>query len=420
LENRFDYRIEATVATVMAYTAMSPGHLYPFIAVMRELRMRTHEVVFAVNGPHEALDVDGIPLRCSEGSSAAEPLQPARHSGRALDVEAFASRGEPLAAALEAHAARLKPDYLLIDPMWWGASTAAEASGLPWATIAHNPVTFRGVGVDIRGPGLLPPRGLFGRLRYRALWFAMRANEDAVLLNTINAVRGVRHLPLVRHARDIDLRPPLILATTAEPFEYPRRDWPEALRFVGTLSWEPTVNQPKWVQQLDRRPVVLICGPTIPELPEAEGWPFVAMRALAHEPFQVIATLPTGPAHDMVPANARVERFIPHSALLGRAVCVICHGGWGITQKALAQGVPVVAIPHGYDRFEVARRLEVSGAGVMIPGSLLTPNKLRSAVREAMTRKEKAVAVARIFRTAGGAAAAADAIEDALSRQPVA
>ena len=64
-----------------------------------------------------------------------------------------------------------------------------------------------------------------------------------------------------------------------------------------------------------------------------------------------------------MPANAHVERWLPHSALLARAACVICHGGMGITQKALAAGVPLCVVPFGRDQFEVAARVAAVGAG---------------------------------------------------------
>lgn len=41
------------------------------------------------------------------------------------------------------------------------------------------------------------------------------------------------------------------------------------------------------------------------------------------------------------PPNASLHRFVPHSLVLTRAVAVVCHGGMGITQKALLAGVPV-------------------------------------------------------------------------------
>lgn len=60
------------------------------------------------------------------------------------------------------------------------------------------------------------------------------------------------------------------------------------------------------------------------------------------------------------PRNAHVLPFTPHAPILDRPVCAITHGGIGATQKALARGVPVCAVPFGRDQLEVARRVEVA------------------------------------------------------------
>ena len=45
------------------------------------------------------------------------------------------------------------------------------------------------------------------------------------------------------------------------------------------------------------------------------------------------------------------------------------HAGMGATQKALAHGVPVCAVPFGRDQLEVARRVEVAHAGTRLAAS---------------------------------------------------
>jgi UDP:flavonoid glycosyltransferase YjiC (YdhE family) len=83
----------------------------------------------------------------------------------------------------------------------------------------------------------------------------------------------------------------------------------------------------------------------------------------------------------------------------------------GITQKALAHGVPVVAVPFGRDQPEVARRVEVARAGVFLPAGKLRGSTLRRAVHEAITLRAGAQRIATAFAGAGGPAAAADALE---------
>ena len=129
----------------------------------------------------------------------------------------------------------------------------------------------------------------------------------------------------------------------------------------------------------------------------------------------VIATLPSDdPGALRVPPNGRAERFVPHGPILARASVAITHGGMGVTQKALAAGVPVVAVPFGRDQPEVARRVEVAGAGVRLPRARLRPETLRAAVATAMDRRAGALAVAEGYRAAGGPEAAASHLEAML------
>lgn len=136
------------------------------------------------------------------------------------------------------------------------------------------------------------------------------------------------------------------------------------------------------------------------------------LEALAAEDVQVVATMPAARlASRTVPANARVAEFLPHTPLLAEAACVVTHGGAGATQKALAAGVPVCVVPFGRDQSEVARRVELAGAGTRLPAPRLSPDWLRTAVLAAMTMADGARRVADGFAATGGPAAATDAVE---------
>ena len=135
----------------------------------------------------------------------------------------------------------------------------------------------------------------------------------------------------------------LIIAYTAEPFEYPRRDWPDKVRLVGPGLWEPPADPPPWIDDI-KQPLVLVTCSTL--LQNDRRLAEVACQAFAGEPVSaVVTTADIDPSTLTAPANVRVERFVPHSLILDHAACVVCHGGMGITQKSLADGVPVVAVP---------------------------------------------------------------------------
>jgi UDP:flavonoid glycosyltransferase YjiC (YdhE family) len=140
-----------------------------------------------------------------------------------------------------------------------------------------------------------------------------------------------------------------------------------------------------------------------------------ALAGLAGEALHVVATVASERLSDVVPPpNATLLRFAPHFPILARAACAITHGGMGATQKALALGVPVCAVPFGRDQPEVARRVEAVAAGARLPASRLNPRSLRTKVREAIACRPGAERIARCFAEAGGATGAADAVEQRL------
>ncbi len=182
---------------------------------------------------------------------------------------------------------------------------------------------------------------------------------------------------------------------------------------VGPGIWDPPAKSPAWLEEV-KRPLVLVTCST--EFQNDDKLVRMALEALAGEDVEVVVTTAgVDPASFTPPPNARVERFVPHRLVLEGAACVVCHGGMGITQKALASGVPVCVVPFGRDQFDVARRVVVADAGTRLPASRLRPERLRSAVREAMGKKEGAKRIAAAFASAGGPRAATEALEKLLN-----
>jgi UDP:flavonoid glycosyltransferase YjiC (YdhE family) len=200
-----------------------------------------------------------------------------------------------------------------------------------------------------------------------------------VIARHVNPLRVELGLRPLHRLDEFYLAADLLLNYTAEPFDYPRTDWPAKVRLVGPGLWEPPSTAPPWLDELSRPLVLVTCSTGFQnDVRLAE----TACAAFADEPFDVVLT--TGEVDvsaAVVPRNVRVERFVPHSAVLDRAVCV------------------------------VARRVEVAGAGVRLPARKLNAGRLRAAVHDAIVLRPGAERVATAFRAAGGASAAADALE---------
>jgi MGT family glycosyltransferase len=405
------------MATILAYTSPAIGHLYPMTPLLLELAARGHDVhvrTLATQVDHlRGLGLHAAPVDARIGDIE-HPDWEADNPKEALlvAVRTFCERaaldGPDLQAAVEA----IAPDVVIVDINAWGALTAAEASGLPWATFSPYTPPLSSKDAPPFGPGLRPVRGPLGRLRDALVRPLVLGVAEKAMRPRINEVRAGFGLGPVVSVDDFLRRCGLMLVATAEPFEYPRSDWGDDVLLVGASPWEPPQPAPAWLDAVDR-PIVLVT--TSSEQQDDAVLVRTALEALADEPVFVVATMPAGLTAGLdVPANARVERFVPHAAVLDRAAVAVTHGGMGATQKALVRGVPVVVVPFGRDQLEVARRAEVSGAGVRLPSRRLTPKRLRAAVRDAMGRTTSARAVADGFARAGGAGAAADAVEQRL------
>jgi MGT family glycosyltransferase len=330
----------------------------------------------------------------------------------AHSVATFVARSEHDAPDLRDAIAEERPDTVIVDINSWGALAAAEAWGGPWAAFCPYPLAIGSRDAPPFGPGFPPARGPLGRLRDRVARPIVVGTLERAMVPKTNAVRARLGLAPIASVDELFRRPPLLLYLTAEPFEYPRRDWPDNVVMVGPCEWEPASEPPAWLADITA-PIVLVT--TSSEFQGDGRLIQAALDGLADEPVFVVATLPAGDVGSLrVPPNARVERFVPHGQILDRAACAVTHGGMGATQKALARGVPVCAVPFGRDQPEVARRVEVAHAGTRLPASRLTPERLRDKVREAMGCADGAGRVAAAFKAAGGASAAADAIEHRL------
>ncbi len=318
-----------------------------------------------------------------------------------------------LRSAIDEH----RPEAMLIDCMAWGATAVAEKWGGPWAHWFPYPLAMTSRDVPPFGPGLKPASGLPGRIRDALLRPVLAGTLTKACFPQLNATRASVGVPPFKTTDEMLGVAPLLLYMTAEPFEYPRTDWPASVQMVGPCCWEPPSDPPAWLDQITR-PLVLVT--TSSEFQDDGRLVRTALDALADEDVQVVATMPSAELSGDVPANARVEQFIPHGPLLERAVCAITHGGAGATQKALATGVPVCVVPFGRDQLEVARRVEVADAGTRLPTQKLSARRLRRQVQLAMTKRDGAKRVAAGYQATGGAAAAADAFEKLAARSQTA
>src|ERR1700683_406881 len=118
-------------------------------------------------------------------------------------------------------------------------------------------------------------------------------------------------------------------------------------------------EEPSWWPELETgRPVVHVTQGTLDNA-DLGRLLLVTTRALARHDVLVVAT--TGgpdpePLRRGLPANVRLERFVPHDLLLPHVDVMVTNGGYGGVQQALANGVPLVVAGDSEDKPEGAAR----------------------------------------------------------------
>ena len=394
----------------LVYTSPARGHLYPAVDIALGLRRRGFDVeLHGLAAEVPALPSLGFEVHPLDPQIEALPLDDATAKtalGALRRVVSMFVRRAPLeVTALQKRLRAQRPDLMLIDINTWGAAAVAEASEIPWALFSPYLLPLPSRDAPPFGLGLRPRQDWLGRVRDALVLRTIRAALGSFTkpLNTIRAAVGAAAL---EHVVDFPLTAPCMLAMTAEPFEYAHSDWPACVHLCGPATWSPPAPAFPWASQ-PGPPLVLVTAST--ETQDDARLIEIALAAFADTDVRVVATTAAhDPAGFAAAANARVVRFVSHDAILPHAAAVICHGGMGITQRALAAGVPVCVVPHGRDQLEVGRRVERAQAGVFLSRDRLTAATLREAVVATRALRPGAARIASAFRQAGGGDRAAE------------
>jgi UDP:flavonoid glycosyltransferase YjiC (YdhE family) len=274
----------------------------------------------------------------------------------------------------------MHPDVVVSDILTLAPALAAEAAGVPRATLIPHVYPVHEDGLPFFGFGLRAARTALGRAVWRSGGPVLEAGlrRGRRELNEERAALGLA--PLERFHGGIS--DGLALVATYPQLEYPRR-WPSHVHVTGPMFFElpyPDVALPD-----GNEPLVLVAPSTSQD---REGQLVrVALEALADEPVRVVATWnrDQGAWEVDAPDDAVVVDWLSYSQVMPRASLVICHGGHGTVARALAEGVPVLVCPAIGDMAETGARVAWAGAGLMLPRRLLGHRALQQSAGRIVT-----------------------------------
>ena len=318
--------------------------------------------------------------------------------------DAFVDTAKAQLKDVQAILSRFPADVVLSDSVFLGGALAHALGGPPFAKFGDTVLGHRSRDTAPHGSALPPSSSPLGRLRNRALQWVHGRLVMRDLRSKLDGVRKQLGLPRgPRYFFDAFDSPFLWLQCSVPSFEYPRSDLPPMIHFIGPVLPDPMPDftPPTWWPEMQerRRPVVHVTQGTWAT--EADALLFPTIEALADQPVQVVATTGGGAVDQVLggrklPANTKLETFLPHTALLPHVDIMVTNGGANGVQAALAHAVPMVVAGNTEEKPEVAMRVAWSGVGIDLRTGKPTQKQIRDAVRRILALPSFKAAAKRI------------------------
>ena len=410
------------------------GHMNPMTTLARKLQARGHDVVFiAVPDAEQELRAANLKFvsfcerEYPAGSIAAEWSSVAKLQGEEVLRHTTSVLIPGLCKAafeqLPAKIAQAGVDALVIDKIFFYVELVAMHLGIPYVHI-WNVLHF-----DFSGT---TPASLFSWPHETTPEAISRNVEGLKLAGQIHApVQAVARPYVEKTGLQIDWNDPAatlsklaVITQTPKEFDFPNIPWPPQFHYTGPLHDEEG-REPvpfPW-EKLTGEPLVYASMGTL-----VNGLEYVYRTILdAVRPLPgVQVVLSVGRNIDLddlgpIPANTLVVTSAPQVELLKQASLCITHAGLNTALEALAQGVPMVAIPISYDQPGVAARIAYHGAGEFLELEELTVAHLSQMIQRVQSNpsyRNSARQLQKAIAQTHGLDLAAEVIEHAFGITP--
>lgn len=407
------------------------GHLNPMTALARRLQSRGNEVVFFgvpdVEPFARAAGLDFVPYGEAEypvGSiekffssvATMRGFEVVRHSCMDLNPDLTRMAFDYLAEKLTTTGV----EALVIDTVHFFIELVPLSMSMPYVHI------WNALHLDFSG---LTPPSLFSSPLDSS---PEGLNRNAENLHKLGAILR----PLAEVARSyaervelkIDWDDPAatvsklaVITQTPKEFDFPGIPWPAQFHYAGPFHDDEgrgIVPFP-WERLTDKPLIYASLGTLVNELEDVYKQILKALEPLA-EHVQVVLSVgknidpkKLGP----IPSNTIVVRSAPQIELLKRAAICITHAGLNTVLESLAHGVPMVAIPIGYDQPGTAARIAHHGVGEFVEIEDLTVEGLSQLIQGVLkdpNYRIRAQHFASVIGETRGLDLAADVIERAF------
>jgi len=416
------------VARVVLACWGSYGDLFPSVGIALALKARGHRPLIATCEFYRAL-VEGLGLDFHAVPPDVDPADTA-FVAKVMDVHRGTEallREMLIPAVRDAYsaldAAVGGADLIVSHPITFWAPLVAEKRGIRWISSVLAPVSFFSA-YDL--PAFPPFPASFhltklGPTVCRLITKLAKRITDP-WMEPVSAFRAELGLPAAgRPLFEGQFSPRMTLALFPRVLAEPQPDWPSNVRRTGFVSYNgPDPMPPALLEFLDRGspPVVFTLGTSAVGVP---GTFFTEGARAASEAglrgVLLVGRQPENHPAGPLPNEVIAVDYAPHGELFPRAAATVHQAGMGTLSQALRSGKPMLAVPFANDQPDNACRVNRLGVA-----RICSPRRFRSRRVAAHLRallgeahyRESAEIVGRTVREEEGAAAACDAIEEAL------
>ena len=373
------------------------GHLNPMTTLARKVQSREHEVMFfglPDCGPAvRAANLSFIPFGEKEYpvGSVAEAYRPAAKL-HGLDVVRYvAGHVSPgfCRAALEYLPKKLAEtdvEALVIDTIHAFVQLVPMQLGMPFAQI------WNVLHIDRSGQ---TPACFFSRPHETTREALARNAEELKVINEIFApILAVARPYAEKMGLQIDWNDPTaivsklaVITQTPKEFDFPI-NWPPQFHYAGPFHDDAGREEvPFPWEKLTGAPLIYASMGTLLNGMEHVYHTILAAVGRFPEAQVVLSVGKNIKQEDLgpIPSNVIVVSRAPQIELLKHAALCITHAGANTTLEALAHGVPMVAIPIGFDQPGMAARISYHGAGEFVEVGNLTVERLSALIHEVRT-----------------------------------
>ncbi|WP_106318498.1 macrolide family glycosyltransferase [Actinoplanes italicus] len=389
------------MATVAFFAPAAAGHVNPTLGLAAELVRRGHRVTYATTGTYAE--------RVAETGAEVVPVTSTWEGGGDADIPQF--HGRELVRAMDVLLKETKsmlaqlhdterPDVVVHDGTmgWWGRILARRWQ-VPSVETWPNLVSNEHWAMSQKYTTFNPLSPAFLLMAVRLSRFLKKQGAEGMQAFMSGDAAVVR------------------LVTLPRAFQYAGETFTDRYEFVGPLINERNY-QGGWAPAgKGGLPVLLVSlGTAYNDRPEFYR---TVLGSAADRPWQVVLAVGGADLDALgpVPANVEVHRQVPQLAVLRHARAFVTHAGMGSTMEGLHFEVPLVAIPQMAEQRANADRIAELGLGAVLPPEGITADALWTAVERVAGDeriRERLAWMRGEMTAAGGAPAAADAVERAL------